>query len=240
MQRIVRAWLIAALVAVAGPAYPQTDVGSGFTSTGVSGEVTADKLIANDANPGAANRVFILENSGGAPALPSQCTATESGVAGKDCCYLGDRSTSDGTEDWAFICNTTVYSLESMDRKPLRAAALGVIDGGDTVYLPLDGRDADTSPARVQHQFPQTTRTVQIDCAVDVAPGAGETVTLTLQKGTCGALSATGLACEIADTDTSGNGVATITIAADECAAVHANYSGGAASSTPSFEITAY
>ena len=221
------------------PATAQTDVGVGFTSAGPSGAVVADSLTANDANDGdLPNRLLLLENSGGSVAgLPAQCTETESGVTGKDCCLLGDYSVADGTEDWRMTCGTSQYHLA----KPIRGGGNTDITPNTTVFLPVGGLDVSGTESKVASVVATSLgsrRVLAAECGVTEPPGAGETVTLTLRRGNCGAaLANTSVVCQVSGAARTGTVVATVDFSADQCGTWQVAYSTGAAQSRPYYTV---
>lgn len=123
----------------------------------------------------------------------------------------------------------------------LTSAPVSPVAPSSTVYLSIDGGDVSPTQSVVAQA---TDRVVmrRLRCSVTVAPGAGETVTLTVQTGACGtALADSAVACTISGTNTAASDLAdTITASDGECAAHKATYSAGAAASTPRAQLAAY
>ena len=123
----------------------------------------------------------------------------------------------------------------------LSGVAVSPINSGSTVYLAIAGGDVSPTQAVVAQPFDRAVLR-RLRCAVSVAPGTGETVTLTVQTGTCGAaLADSAVSCTISGTATAATDLTDIVTVADgECAAIKAIYSIGAAASLPRAQLAAY
>lgn len=123
----------------------------------------------------------------------------------------------------------------------LSSVAVSPVAPSSTVYLALAGGDVSPTQAVVAQPFDAAVLR-RLRCAVSVAPGAGESVTLTVQTGVCGtALADSLVTCVIADTATTAADLThAVILAAGECAAVKATYSAGAAASLPRTQLAAY
>lgn len=123
----------------------------------------------------------------------------------------------------------------------LSSVAVSPVTAGSTVYLALDGGDV----APTQGVVAQPTDRVllrRLRCAVSVAPGVGQTVTITVQTGACGtALADSAVSCTISGTATTATDLTdAVTVADGECAVHKAIYSAGAAASLPRAQLAAY
>lgn len=123
----------------------------------------------------------------------------------------------------------------------LSSVAVSPVATGSTVYLALDGGDVSPTQADVAHPYDRVVLR-RLRCAVSVAPGTGESVSLTVQTGACGtALADSAVACTISGTATTASDLAdAITVADGECAALKATYSAGAAASLPRAQLAAF
>jgi len=123
----------------------------------------------------------------------------------------------------------------------LSSVAVSPVTAGSTVYLAVDGGDVAASQGAVAHPFDRVVLR-RLRCGVSVAPGSGETVTLTVQTGACGtALADSAVACTISGTATTANDLAdVVTVADGECAVLKAIYSAGAAASLPRAQLAAF
>lgn len=133
---------------------------------------------------------------------------------------------------WGFDVGTT------LQRDRLIGGSALAIDGGSTVYTPIDGTDVSATSVKMQVKFGATTRLRKLVCRVNTAPTSTETVILTVQTGTCGgALNDSSLACTITGAAVDAEDSDPVTIAAGECAVMKVTYSSSAVTSTPRFWI---
>ena len=122
-------------------------------------------------------------------------------------------------------------------RVPLSGSAVTPIAASAVVWMPLDGDNVSSNADEVQTPV-DGLRLRTMRCTVTAAPGTGESVTLAVVSGNCGALGAaspTSLACSITNAAKEGSGSASVLVA--ECGAVKVTYSSGAATSVPTFRL---
>jgi len=115
------------------------------------------------------------------------------------------------------------------------------ITPGSTVYLSIDGADLSTTQSKVAQRLNATVlRRARV--TLPTAPGAGETVTLTAQTGTCGtALADSTLVVTVSGTSTTADDLThSITVPDGNCAVWKATYSAGAAASAPHAHVAAF
>lgn len=129
----------------------------------------------------------------------------------------------------------------SVKPRLLSSVAVSPVTASSTVFLALDGGDVSATQGAVAHPFDRVVLR-RLRCGVSVAPGTGETITLTVQTGACGtALADSSVACTISGTATTGADLAdTVTVADGECAVLKAIYSAGAAASLPRAQLAAF
>lgn len=123
----------------------------------------------------------------------------------------------------------------------LSSVAVSPVTPSSTVYLALAGGDVSSTQGVVAQPFDRAVLR-RLRCAVSVAPGTGETVTITVQTGTCGtALADSTVTCTISGTNTTATDLThTVAVADGECAVAKAIYSAGAAASLPRTHLAAY
>lgn len=116
----------------------------------------------------------------------------------------------------------------------LVSAPVSPITNGQTKYLSLDGSDVSGDSTEVQTQLDGGTLK-RLRCYTSIAPGAGETVTLTIQTGVCGtALSNSTLVCTVSGTaQTADDLTNAVAVTAGQCGVIKVDYSVGAATSFP-------
>lgn len=123
----------------------------------------------------------------------------------------------------------------------LTSAPFTPVGPSQTLYVSIDGSNISTDVAKVATRFRTGGVIADFGTTVDVAPGTGESVAVTVQTGTCGtsladsaiALSVAGAAIEATDADR-------VTLAPGECAALKVTTSSGAVVLTPTSQASLF
>lgn len=114
-----------------------------------------------------------------------------------------------------------------------------IITGGSTLYLSIG--NADVSATQTEGATPWATASLKkLRCALTAAPGAGKTVTVTIQTGTCGSAlaSSTVVATISGASATTGDDLTnTVAVAAGQCVVAQVIYDSGAVASVPRCSI---
>ncbi len=104
------------------------------------------------------------------------------------------------------------------------------ISPNQTLYLSIDGSNVSTDVNKVAVRSRQGGVLAAFGTTLDAAPGTGESITITVQTGTCGtALADSAIAITIADANTDGIDDDRVALPPGQCAALKVTTSAGVA-----------